>query len=68
MGVLTNSFCASGMHLPNGSYATFGGNNAVSIGPFIPFSHVYLWKRDPSLFKRLWRTFFTDFRRRLRRL
>jgi len=27
-----NSFCASGMHLPNGSYATFGGNNAISIG------------------------------------
>ncbi|KAE9390566.1 DUF1929-domain-containing protein [Gymnopus androsaceus JB14] len=24
MDVLTNVFCASGMHLPNGSYATFG--------------------------------------------
>lgn len=29
MEVLTNTFCASGMHLPNGSYATFGGNNAI---------------------------------------
>ena len=32
MSVLTNTFCASGMHLPNGSYATFGGNAAISIG------------------------------------
>ncbi|KAI0264203.1 glyoxal oxidase [Gloeopeniophorella convolvens] len=29
MDVQTNPFCAAGMHLPNGSYATFGGNNAV---------------------------------------
>lgn len=29
MDVLTNVFCASGMHLPNGSYVTFGGNGAV---------------------------------------
>ncbi|KAG2123080.1 copper radical oxidase [Suillus clintonianus] len=29
MEVLTNTFCASGMHLPNGSYATFGGNSAI---------------------------------------
>ena len=28
MDVATNTFCASGMHLPNGSYATFGGNGA----------------------------------------
>ncbi|KAF9070748.1 copper radical oxidase [Rhodocollybia butyracea] len=26
MDIKTNSFCASGMHLPNGSYVTFGGN------------------------------------------
>ncbi|KAF9062489.1 copper radical oxidase [Rhodocollybia butyracea] len=32
MEVVTNVFCASGMHLPNGSYATFGGNGAVGIG------------------------------------
>lgn len=32
MNVVTNTFCASGMHLPNGSYATFGGNGAVSPG------------------------------------
>jgi hypothetical protein len=29
MDVRTNVFCASGMHLPNGSYVTFGGNGAV---------------------------------------
>jgi hypothetical protein len=29
MDVLTNTFCASGMHLPNGSYVTFGGNGAI---------------------------------------
>ena len=29
MDVLTNVFCASGMHIPNGSYVTFGGNGAV---------------------------------------
>ncbi|KAF9034036.1 copper radical oxidase [Panaeolus papilionaceus] len=27
--IRTNSFCASGMHLPNGSFVTFGGNDAV---------------------------------------
>lgn len=32
MDVLTNAFCASGMHLPNGSYVTFGGNGAVGPG------------------------------------
>jgi len=30
MDIKTNSFCASGMHLPNGSYVTFGGNDAVT--------------------------------------
>jgi len=30
--VPSNSFCASGMHLPNGSWATFGGNDAVTVG------------------------------------
>ncbi|KAF8884137.1 copper radical oxidase [Infundibulicybe gibba] len=32
MDVETNVFCSSGMHLPNGSYATFGGNGAVGRG------------------------------------
>ncbi|KAI9456745.1 copper radical oxidase variant A [Russula earlei] len=30
--VHTNAFCAAGMHLPNGSYALFGGNTAVGPG------------------------------------
>lgn len=32
MDISTNTFCASGMHLPNGSWATFGGNGAVTVG------------------------------------
>lgn len=32
MGIKTNVFCASGMHLPNGSYVTFGGNGAIGPG------------------------------------
>jgi hypothetical protein len=32
MDIATNVFCASGMHLPNGSYATFGGNGAIGPG------------------------------------
>lgn len=32
MNIRTNTFCASGMHLPNGSFVTFGGNGAVSPG------------------------------------
>lgn len=32
MDVQTNPFCAAGMHLPNGSFATFGGNGAISPG------------------------------------
>ncbi|KZP18544.1 copper radical oxidase [Athelia psychrophila] len=32
MDVLTNTFCSSGHHLPNGSYATFGGNGAIGPG------------------------------------
>ena len=42
MSVLTNTFCASGMHLPNGSYAAFGGNGAVGIG-ILYFSRVLIW-------------------------
>ena len=32
MDVYSNAFCASGMHLPNGSFTTFGGNGAVGPG------------------------------------
>ncbi|KAG6814614.1 hypothetical protein H0H93_012858, partial [Arthromyces matolae] len=32
MEVSSNTFCASGMHLPNGSYAAFGGNSAITRG------------------------------------
>ncbi|KAF7300493.1 hypothetical protein HMN09_00933700 [Mycena chlorophos] len=32
MDVQTNTFCSSGMHLPNGSFSVFGGNGAVAIG------------------------------------
>ncbi|KAG6889429.1 hypothetical protein C0995_001197 [Termitomyces sp. Mi166 len=32
MDVASNVFCASGMHLPNGSYVAFGGNSAVGRG------------------------------------
>jgi hypothetical protein len=30
--VQTNPFCAAGMHLPNASFAVFGGNNAIGPG------------------------------------
>jgi len=32
MDVQTNVFCASGYHLPNGSFVTFGGNGAIGPG------------------------------------
>ncbi|KAF8055354.1 putative copper radical oxidase [Lyophyllum atratum] len=32
MDVRSNTFCSSGMHLPNGSYVTFGGNKAIGRG------------------------------------
>jgi hypothetical protein len=32
MDIATNVFCASGMHIPNGSFVTFGGNGAVGPG------------------------------------
>ena len=49
--VLTNTFCASGMHLPNGSWATFGGNAAISVGTDLVLRSQYalnpffLWKK-----------------------
>ncbi|KAG6371701.1 hypothetical protein JVT61DRAFT_9043 [Boletus reticuloceps] len=44
MSVLTDTFSGSGMHLPNGSYATFGGNDAISIGAFFFCPRLCLWK------------------------
>ena len=32
IGVTSNPFCASGAHMPNGSYIAFGGNSAVGPG------------------------------------
>ncbi|KAG6914855.1 hypothetical protein DXG01_014931 [Tephrocybe rancida] len=32
MDIRSNTFCSSGMHLPNGSYVTFGGNSATGRG------------------------------------
>ncbi|KAK7061619.1 putative copper radical oxidase variant A [Favolaschia claudopus] len=32
MDILTNTFCSSGYHLPNGTFATFGGNGATTVG------------------------------------
>ena len=32
MDMSTNAFCAAGMHAPNGSYYTFGGNGAIGPG------------------------------------
>ncbi|KAI0249264.1 glyoxal oxidase [Lactifluus subvellereus] len=32
LDVQTNAFCAAGMHLPNASFALFGGNSAVGPG------------------------------------
>ncbi|KAF8519747.1 glyoxal oxidase N-terminus-domain-containing protein [Hysterangium stoloniferum] len=36
MDMSTNSFCAAGMHFPNGSYAVYGGNSAVTTGGNTP--------------------------------
>lgn len=32
MDIYSNTFCSSGMHLPNGSFTTFGGNGAIAPG------------------------------------
>lgn len=32
MDIMTNPFCSAGMHLPNGSFVTLGGNSAVGPG------------------------------------
>jgi hypothetical protein len=55
MDVRTNTFCASGMHLPNGSYITFGGNGATGIGGNIG-SQV-----NPGQGNGAWDSFYQDF-------
>ncbi|PPQ89180.1 hypothetical protein CVT25_001118 [Psilocybe cyanescens] len=32
MDIKSNSFCSSGMHLPNGSFVTFGGTDGITVG------------------------------------
>ncbi|KAJ6623457.1 copper radical oxidase variant A [Mycena sp. CBHHK59/15] len=55
MDVATNVFCASGMHLPNGSFVTFGGNGAI--GPGGNIGSV----RNPSGASGAWDTTYKDF-------
>lgn len=31
MDIRSNTFCSSGMHLPNGSFVSFGGNDGITI-------------------------------------
>ncbi|EIW75862.1 DUF1929-domain-containing protein [Coniophora puteana RWD-64-598 SS2] len=46
MDIYSNTFCASGHHLPNGSYVTFGGNSAVGPPSTTPQNTTYdaTWK------------------------
>jgi hypothetical protein len=39
MDFMSNAFCASGMHLPNGSFATFGGNGAIGTSSCFQIQH-----------------------------
>lgn len=55
MDIKTNIFCASGMHLPNGSYATFGGNGAIGPGGNIGS------QRNPSGASGAWDATYQDF-------
>ncbi|KAJ7449956.1 DUF1929-domain-containing protein [Mycena latifolia] len=55
MDVATNVFCASGMHLPNGSFVTFGGNGAI--GPGGNIGSV----RNPSGASGSWDATYQDF-------
>ncbi|OCH89158.1 DUF1929-domain-containing protein [Obba rivulosa] len=54
MDMITNTFCSSGMHLPNGSYVTFGGNGAV--GPGGNISDV----TEPGGYTGLYSTVYSD--------
>ncbi|KAJ7046955.1 DUF1929-domain-containing protein [Mycena alexandri] len=55
MDVATNVFCASGMHLPNGSFVTFGGNGAIGPGGNIGS------QRNPSGASGAWDVTYDDF-------
>ncbi|KAF8956977.1 glyoxal oxidase [Flammula alnicola] len=55
MDVRTNVFCASGMHLPNGSYVTFGGNGATGPGGNIGS------QPNPGGFSGAWDSQYQDF-------
>ena len=55
MEVRTNTFCSSGMHLPNGSYVTFGGNGAVGPGGALG-SQPY-----PGNYSAMWDNTYQDF-------
>lgn len=41
LAVTSNPFCASGMHMPNGSFITFGGNGAIGPTNNPQFDSVY---------------------------
>ncbi|KAF7363575.1 putative copper radical oxidase variant A [Mycena sanguinolenta] len=55
MDVATNVFCASGYHLPNGSFVTFGGNGAIGPGGNIGS------ERNPSGASGAWDAVYQDF-------
>ena len=55
MNVATNTFCSSGFHLPNGSYATFGGNGAVGRGGALGS------QLNPDGYSAAWDSVYQDF-------
>ncbi|KAF9485814.1 copper radical oxidase, partial [Pholiota conissans] len=55
MDVRTNTFCSSGMHLPNGSFVTFGGNGAIGPGGNIGS------QPNPGGFSGAWDSTYQDF-------
>ncbi|PPQ99405.1 hypothetical protein CVT24_005392 [Panaeolus cyanescens] len=55
MDVRSNVFCSSGMHLPNGSYITLGGNGAVGPGGNIGS------QLNPGGFSAAWDAVYQDF-------
>lgn len=55
MDVRSNTFCSSGMHLPNGSYVTFGGNGAIGPAGVIG-SQPY-----PGNYSAIWDATYQDF-------
>ncbi|KAF8995655.1 copper radical oxidase [Cyathus striatus] len=55
MDVRTNTFCSSGMHLPNGSFITLGGNGAIGPGGNIGST------RNPDGVSGFWDNTYDDF-------